>query len=417
MKRGICWTLLVIALGLPNCSTHESDAADAGDEITAGSALELFRGNPFRDACFEKRGARENLTRVALRLADLQADSVEDNAHNGASDLDPDDGGWDFDVEINQTSHLATASPENTYGATGLGIWAAVRAGAERPRLLTSLLDAALGIGRNPSVDSPPDFVYLVLLAELFENPELSALARRHYDARLAVEGGAEALATRVREARHAAGYDGLIAYDISWLMLGAAALESAFPGAGYSADADTYARVVSSDVTASAPYFDVRDARENFYVHGLSWTLVALSHLGSAPSAFQQVRSRLLAQQVASGGFRFNADFPDANLQATAHAVQALALSGRGRASSFAAIRRATRWLRSAQQRGGGWLSAATAENTLLDAEIALALFLSQTRGGEQQLLPDSDIGQVTAPLTLSGFVRSPPLARPIDL
>lgn len=407
--------LLMAALGLSGCGADELPSAGGATEAIGVSAFEMLRSDrdPGRTG---SRRSKKDLTRVALRLSDLQADGIEDNAGNGAPDSDPGDGGWDFEGAVNARSHSEIASPENTYGATALGVWAAVRAGSPRPRLLGTLLDASLGIAKRPQIDSSPDFVALTLLAELFENAEFGRLARGRYEARVSAEGGAQAFSDRVRALRHRSGFDGLIPYDLTWLMLGASALDSAFPSAGFREDEQVYAQAALADLTARDPEFDVGDPNENCYVQGLAWTLVALTASARDPSQVRRVRSLLLARQFRSGAFPFNAKFPGANLQATAHAVQALSLAGRGRRPLLDAADRGARWLLRQQAAEGGFEFSEGRESTLLDAEIALALFLSGTPGGEGQVLPDSELGTIEQQLTW-GTVSSPPLTSPLDL
>src|SRR5438093_180139 len=83
---------------------------------------------------------------------------------------------------------------------------------------------------------SPRDFAFGVLLADLADNPGFAEIARQHYDARRATFGGATGFGTAIRDGRHARHEDGLIAYDVGWLSISAAALDAAFPGAGYGA-------------------------------------------------------------------------------------------------------------------------------------------------------------------------------------
>jgi hypothetical protein len=327
-------------------------------------------------------GLRNALRRGASRIADLQADTIGDNAHNGLTDADPDDGGWDFTLPAAATAHTANPSASNCFGATALGPWAAIRAGASGVRSVQTLLDAGVGMQNDPDVDSAPDFVFGVLLAELADNRGFAEIARQHYDAKRAAAGGALGLGHLIRDSRHAANNDGLIPYDLGWMMLGAAALADAFPSAGYRADADTYARIVVEDLTSASPRFDINNAHERFYVTGLSWSLVAASWLG-ADATLREARTLLLDEQRGDGAWGWNADQPAADLQSTAHALQTLSLSGSIRGRSSTAARRGARWLLGQQASSGGWPDATHNELPLVDAEIMLGLVLSQTEVG----------------------------------
>lgn len=417
MARSFLWHIMVIFGGVlaSGCAETGDSAAEAG-ESQAAQGLSLLRSGG--GSSHASLGASASLHSLAARLCDLQADSIGDNARNGLTDLDPDDGGWDWLLAPSATSHSAAASPDNLYGSIALAPWALLRAGSRSFRLHSAALDAALGMQTNPQVDSPPDFVYLVLLTELTENSGFAELAKARYDAKLASSGGARVLAESVRDQRHAQGYDGLIAYDLAWLSLGASALASAFPSAGYAADESAYLRVVEEDLIASTPLFDVRDANESFYTQGLAWSLLALRHGGTARALLAEVRSRLLDAQLSNGAWGWNASNPGANLQATAEAAQALSLAFGARPSVRGAQHRAARFLMSQQAANGGWLYAADQESPFLDAEIGLALFLSETAEGARDGLDAEGAARSVSPLSASPAPRSaPPLAEPLSL
>ncbi len=382
----LSWSLAMLLVG---ACTDDIDSLDEDDTAVVESSLEVLRGGGGHGHGHGSPGLRNVLRRGAERLSDLQADTIGDNAHNGLTDADPDDGGWDFKLPAAAKAHTAGASPTNLFGATALGSWAAIRAGAAGERALSTALDAGLGMQAEPDVDSAPDFVFGVLLAELAENDGFAELARQRYDAKRAAAGGAAGLGTFIRDARHAAGHDGLIPYDLGWLTLGAAALDEAFPGAGYRTDADTYAQIVLDDLTAATPRFDVDDAHERDYVTGLAWALVAASWLDE-DGTFRALRTRLLDEQRGDGAWGSNADQPAPDLQATAHALQTLALSGRIHGRTGKAAKRAARWLIGEQASSGGWADAAGIELPLVDAEIVLGLVLSRTQVGRDGFEPD---------------------------
>jgi hypothetical protein len=345
---------------------------------------------------------RQALASAAGRLSDLQADAIGDNAQNGLDDDDPDDGGWDFSFASSVTQHGATASPENTYGATALGVWAAVQGGADTQRYRTTLLGAGFGSQQRPEVDSSTDFVFLPLLAELAEDAGFSELARNRYDAKIAAASGAQALAEHARDIRHASHLDGLILYDLSWFMLGAEALDAAFPGSGYGADADTFADVAAGAVTSSPPLFDIDDANQQNYVQGLAWSLVILAHTGGPADLVARVRSNLDGFQGSDGAWGYNAATPADDVQSTAHAIEALSLAATDRRANRQALRGA-QWLLTKQAANGGWEYAPGLESSLVDAEAMLALYLVHLSAPEDALTPGaaSDIGQTSAPLT----------------
>ena len=361
---------------------------------------------------------RSSLAQGAERLSDLQADRIGDNAHNGLTDDDPDDGGWDFTLAATATSHSSTPSPENTYGATALGPWAALRAGADTPRTRTTLLGAGLGSQERPEVDSPPDFVFLTVLADVADDTGFNDLARARYDAKVAAAGGVQALAERTRDARHAAGNDGLILYDLAWFMFGAIALNTAFPGVGYDADASVYSGVAVSDITSSTPFFNVDDANERFYYQGLAWSLVVLSQDGSAPGLLTHVRDLLRDAQGADGAWGFNAASPADDLQSTAHVVEALAVTSGDSAEGQAEARAGASFILSQQAANGGWEYTPGQESTLVDAEAMLAVYLTQLFASPASPSPNtSSIGQSAQALTTgNGAEGKAVLAVPVE-
>ncbi|TMQ10575.1 MAG: hypothetical protein E6J91_26030 [Deltaproteobacteria bacterium] len=378
------------------CSGEPADTDDIADvgAVAAASSFQTLRADHRGDRDDHHlaggRAVRRAIGAAAARIAALQADTIGDNARNGLVDADPDDGGWDFIISPSATEHTPVKSPTNLFGAIGLAAWAAVDTGSAGNRALVSALDAGIAMQRDPDIDSAPDFVFGVLLAELADNPGFAAITRQHYDAKVAAQHGAAGLGTLIRDARHRSREDGLIPYDLGWFVLAAEALDAAFPGAGYDRDADTYAGIVVDDLTSAAPLFNFRDPGEGFYVTGLAWAQVASSHL-RADAVFQQVRAQLLATQHADGAWATSAAEPADDLQSTAHALQTIALTDHGSSLSRRAVRRATRWLLGGQAANGGWPDAAHNELPLVDADIALGLFLSHIHDPEDVLVPDA--------------------------
>lgn len=373
---------------------QELGEIDEESTAVAASSLEILRsGGGHGHGHDHGKALRKVMRRGAARIVDLQADTIGDNAQNGLADTDPDDGGWDFELPAAAAAHTPGASAPNCFGATALGLWASIRAGAAGNRSLTAVLDAGVGMQVDPDVDSAPDFVFGVLLADLAENDGFAELARQRYDAKRAAAGGATALGTLIRDVRHAGNHDGLISYDLGWMMLGAAALDEAFPGAGYRADADTYAQIALDDLTSATPRFDVDNRHERYYITGLAWSMVVASWLGD-DDTLRDVRARLLDEQRGDGAWGWNADQPAADLQSTAHVLQTLALSGSTHGKSSKAAKRAARWLIGEQASSGGWPDAANVELPLVDAEILLGLALSQTGVGRSDDLPGARRG-----------------------
>lgn len=392
---------VVVGLIVSGACSSEPGAGDdvVAPEVVAADAARSFDmlrgradGEGHRDHGSGSRAVRRAIAAAADRLAALQADTIGDNARNGLTDSDPDDGGWDFIVAPTATQHTPTASPTNLFGAIGLAAWAAVDTRNAGNRALVVALDAGAGMQRDPDIDSAPDFVFGVLLAELADNPGFAAIARQHYDAKRAAAGGAAGLGAQIRDGRHARNEDGLIPYDLGWFVLGAAALDAAFPDAGYAADAGTYAQIVVDDMTSATPRFDLADRNEGFYVTGLAWAQVP-SDWVHATALFGQVRARLLAEQHGNGAWGTNATHAADDLQASAHALQTLALTDHGTSQTRRAVRRGARWLLQGQADSGGWPDAANNELPLVNADIVLGLMLARTEEGEDGLIPDPAI------------------------
>lgn len=382
--------------------------ADTDDEALA-SSLDALR---FHHAT-TPRWARVALRAGAERLCDLQADRTEDNAGNGLDDADPEDGGWDWLLPLDATEHLPGDSPENLYGATALGLWAARQALGFDARYVTAQRDAASGAALRPEVDSPPDFVYLVLLAEQTRDRSYAELARARYDARRALAGSATAYATSILEQRHENNADGLIAYDLTWLALGARALAAAFPRQGYGRDADDIASVVAADLGGSPGYFDRNDPTERYYTQGLAWSLVALANAPGDASALRgEVTGALLALATDDGGWGWSGDYPAADLQATAHVVQAFALTRR---HPPVAAQRAARWLAAAQLASGGFAYVPGQGAPLLDAEILLALRLIGDGRHANSFIPRGPIAFRRNGLGEAGSAPGPSLSSPL--
>lgn len=364
---GVCIWVFVSACAGP----EEEDSSTVAESVQALHQSESWRTPP---------DVRSALQRASSRLCDLQADSFGDHAHNGVEDTDPADGGWDWMLTPDATAHSVNPSEENLYGAVGLAPWAALRAGVERPRYHAALVDVMWGTKQNVAVDSAPDIVLAVLLGKLHHRHQYGALARERYDARVAAAGGAYELGVSVRDARHAGGADGLIAYDLGWFALGAMFLHQAFPRAGYAADAKQYVSLVVDDIHAVDPSFDYRDNREAFYVQGLAWSTLLASWSNSSTELFDALRERLLSLQLPNGGWPYNGDYPEAHLQATAQTLMALGLLSHRDAAPRSVLHAAARWLLSQQAANGGWAYTAEQEYPILDAEIALSLYLAES-------------------------------------
>jgi|GEM_PF-4514393 len=214
------------------------------------------------------------------RLVDLQADITADNAGNGLDDIDPDDGGWDWEILPSETEHSENPSPENLFGVTGDGVLASFQDGGGI-RLAISLVDAYYGISGNPDIDSGTDFGFLCRLSDLTGDSSYAKLAKERWDTKMALYGGADSLAILIKESRHSSGYDGLIPWDIGLYIKDGLKLQEYFPGQGYLSDAIDMADVIYGDLTSEEPYFDMYDGYEWFYTFGLEGIVSSFGLLG----------------------------------------------------------------------------------------------------------------------------------------
>jgi len=363
--------------------------------------------------------SRQRIEMGANRLASLQADTIGDNAGNGYTDEDPDDGGWDFDLPSASTQHTATTSPENTYGVTAIGSLSSYML-SKNPRFLMSALDAYTGIERRPEADSPPDFAFLCFLSVVTGNKGFCELARARYDAKVLEGGGAQAWGESIVNARGAAGADGLIAFDLGWLVLATVALDYAFPGQGYFAQSQIYGGLVLNqiDFRNESAYFKILDPTEPYYVIGLAWASTALIWSRVSPARAALLRNLLLRAQLPNGGWYWNETQGVGELQSTAAAVQALSALPSTMVAVQDAALRGRRFLHRQQQTSGGWQSDSELllENTEFDSEILFALFLVR-RGGiapfiviEKEPTPEpQETPQAPTPATQSAAPAAP--------
>jgi hypothetical protein len=354
-------------------TVHEEPA-----QVAAVSGALTTHEHPLAHTGHLGRRVRAALCRSALRIAGLQADQLGDNAGNGLDDADPDDGGWDWTLPADAEEHTSGPSALNTYGATALGPLLAVRAGCDEPRLETLLHDAALGIQDNSEIHAAPDLTFLTLAAATFDDPGLGELGRARYDAQLELAGSADALGTRLRDERHAGGQDALIPYDLALRTLALESLAWSFPDGGYDGDADAFAELAIADLTNATPLFDVtRDDDPAYYTHGIAWSTYLLARDGRHPELQASVRGRLLSLQHEDGAWGVDAHAPDADPQATAYAVEALALSADGGDDAQLAAARGRHWLLS-HRAADGCYHVADIENPQVCSEALVAIALA---------------------------------------
>jgi hypothetical protein len=125
------------------------------------------------------------------------------------------------------------------------------------------------------------------------------------------------------------------------------------------------------------------------------------------------QLRDQLLDQQKPNGAWATSATLPADDLQATAHALQTLAISDRPSLRSRQAERRAGNFLLRAQATNGGWADPSKIEVPLVDADIMLGLALSRAAIGVDELVPG--LPSFATPPAAGAAARAPSWVSPL--
>ena len=309
-------------------------------------------------------------------LVQMQADITEDNAGNGFTDPDPEDGGWDWSSMIFE--HSAAASPTNIYGATAQGLHRAYLASGAAS-YFTAMTDAAdFIVASGPDdpggIRSASDVVFLLNYASLpavavpatYQNAAVTI-----WDRHLTVYGSATAFAELIRDARAGQGYpNGIIPWDIGAWALALSMMDAVLPGNGYDTDADDIAEVIWQDSFNGAPgYFDpdghsqgaVDDYSNTDYywyplgITGLIDAFVAADvHTGEIAG----LQILLLDCQYEDGAFsyQYGADptFDDRDWQAASYAAITMGARLTGLEKE---INRAAWWIAATQDVSGGFV------------------------------------------------------------
>ncbi len=315
------------------------------------------------------------------RLCDLQADLSSDNAHNGYIDVDPDDGGWDWDIHIDTTEHSPENSPANTYGITGLGLLTYLEeeiAPGLTWRFITAIYDTYQGIRDNPDIDLAPDVVFCtrISLVDPGQEPAYAELGRTRYDARVVQHGSPLDLAHSVMQQRAALGHDGLVPWELGWLTQAALALDEFFPGEGYDGHALIYTQAMVDDINDPNGIFQFEDSSERYYTLGLAFLASTLYEMGIEPSLMQQAYIKLYYMQKSTGAFPWSGQDKKASHQTTAYAVRAFH-KVKFYPSARASMRKGAAWLENDQEDHGGWTYLLKRECTQVDSEIMTAFAL----------------------------------------
>jgi hypothetical protein len=364
--------------------------------VLAASILALAAGDAI---------AQTPLFKAVNRLVDLQADSTGDNARNGTPDIDPDDGGWDFDITLATTEHSMNPSPDNTYGVTALGFIRAWKGVGRSPRVVIAISDTAEGMLANPNVETGLDFALLNLTGGFLGDPSYKPEARARWDAKIASVGGPQALAQSIMNGRAAQGLDGLFPWDINQWVMSAFFMEKSYPGVGYRQQGQIMAQVIFNDLFSVSPVFDKNDPTEPFYNLGLMGAHLAFRLTRQFETESDVLRFNLVSRQNVAGWWAADDQFPGAHVQTTAWVVTSLFLF-KNDPLYFAAGQNGSNYLASSQDAGGGWNLGGGDENTEVNGECVLALALYP---------PSSFTGGSFAPPPSKMLTRPP--ASPFDV
>jgi len=321
-------------------------------------------------------------------LIGSQSDVTEDNAGNGAPDVDLEDGGWDWVLTAPNYQHTSAASPTNIYGETALGLYYAYLV-SPAPRALIAMQDAAAEMIADAGIRSGSDVVFLLLYGDLVSDDSAKNAAKAKYDGRIATYGSAQALVEWIRDSRHGQGFDnGIIPWDIAAWVEAAALLDAEF--GGYAADAVAMAEVIYQDSFAGNPgYFQPFDTGANdgydpdygnpdfwYYNCGLAGIVTAFQAAGVYSTELGDCIYRLQENRFPSGamGDANGINAGDEDWQSTAEVGRALADVN---ATTYAAdIAAGNGWLALTQDpASGGWVYGSGSHYPQVGGEILASL------------------------------------------
>ncbi len=354
------------ALAAGPVATHDLDGATISPKLTM-PALKAF-GDPTDYGSAAMAGA------TYLRL--LQADITEDNAGNGFTDDDPDDGGWDWTTY--DFTHSSGASPGNITGATANGLLQTYLFSGDAA-IFTAVKDAADGIvTRGPTqVSSAADALYVLDFADLPECTDpayyrAAAVAIWDYRMTSTNYSNAEEMAAYIRNYRYPS-WPGLIPWDVAPWAEVLMRLEALYPGNGYGAGAVDMAEVLWSDSYDNDPgYFapyganmgaDPTYADHTFWAYslGISGLMRCFQVTNTHTDLIPALEAKLLECQYPDGAFSFQygaePGFNDRDYQGTAYAVLALHDNVPFTGAALAGFAGGVQWLAAAQHSSGGFL------------------------------------------------------------
>lgn len=323
----------------------------------------------------------------------LQADITSDYAGNGASDTDPDDGGWDWHTSV--FSHTASNSAGNLYGATANSLYQMYQVQPSTD-LWDAMTDAADWMA-DPlhaantayDIDSGPDIDFLLnyaVLSGVSTPATYQNAAKAIWDSRKAENGGTAGFAAMLFGWANGAGQPGIAAWDAAAYCQNLMKLDTLYFGMGYGTDAVDLANILWDDSIGTPNNFQVYNTGvvTGGYTLGASGLIRAFVTTGTHLAEIPALQNVLLASQYASGGF--NHEYGTAvpgqeEYQATAYALWAmhdnLDMTSASVATAFA---NGVEWLTSVQDVSGGFLEIDLSHYPEIGAECATALIYGMT-------------------------------------
>jgi len=252
--------LVVFVLGLWSMTALAASPQGGVMDIKEGRVF-APKGKAFGDPTDFKAGAVAG----GNYLRYMQADFTEDNAGNGFSDGDPNDGGygWYTDGFENEGNTYG-----NVWGITANGLYQSYLQEADS-FVFIAMRDAANGLaGSTPAdVTSAPNITFLLNFASLPEviagtDPLALAPAAYHaaavaiwnYDVTTFGAGTATGMGQYVIDGRQPSYPNGLIAWDIALWVDALVTLHENFPLDGYDGFADEMAELSYDDSFPTVP-------------------------------------------------------------------------------------------------------------------------------------------------------------------
>jgi len=308
----------------------------------------------------------------------MQADITEDNASNGFTDPDPQDGGWDW--SLTAFEHSASASPPNLYGVCANAAYQAYLIDP-LPALFTTMKDAAdYIVTAGPSaIRSAADMVFLLDFATLpaVTNPlTYQNGAEAIWAYRLANQGPtATNFAQGLRDYRGLGGWpNGIIPWDLAPYVTSLMRLETLFPGNNYASDAAEIVEVLYQDsYNANPGFFEPHVATTKgwdsgwannkfwFYPGGVTGLINSFQATGMYTGLIPALETVLLECQYADGAFSYQygaeTSFDDRDWQTTAYAILTLWDHLAHTPTNLTSIYGAASWLAATQDASGGWV------------------------------------------------------------